>query len=238
MPDAFPKTIVIIDDTKLVRRFAEDFFRRLKFEVFVAPDGFEGLQAALASRPDLILLDLMMPRLDGFKTLQLIKSNKLTKNIPVVVMTAYSDKVNVLSASRLGAEAVITKPLTEELLFRQLKAVFGETFVKSVLPKDSRNTENLFGVEEDEHSDVTRGMVEEFIRYFAEQLDKLECAVRNEDVDTIRRITHGISGTGGSFGYDDASALANRLNETVHASPVNWREAEELLVQLKNRLNR
>ncbi len=238
MPDAFPKTILVIDDTEPVRRFAEDFFRKLKFEVFAAPDGFEGLQVAYALRPDLILLDLMMPHLDGFKTLQLIKSNELTKNIPVVGMTAYSDRVNASSASRLGAEAVITKPLTEELLFRQLKAVFGDTFVKSVLPKDIRNTENPFGMEEDEHSDVARSMVEEFVRYFAEQLDMLECAVRDEDVDTIRRITHGISGTGGSFGYGDASALANRLNETVHASPVNWREAEELLIQLKNRLNR
>ncbi len=238
------KSVLIIEDTKVVQRFAEDCFRRLKLNVFVASDGYEGLQIALSSRPDLIFLDLMMPRLDGFKTLQVLKSNELTKSIPVVVMTAYSDRINVVSATKLGATSVITKPLTEEVLLQKLKQTFGDEFVKSIITRDpemdlDRNEkENPFGVNEDEYRDFVRGMVEEFVKYFEEQVGQLDDAVRNEDVETIRKITHNIGGTGGTFGYDEATTLATRLNKTVHTSPVDWWEAKRILDQLKNRLNK
>ncbi len=238
MAEQQPRTVLVIDDAKIVQRFAEEFFKRLKFDVYVESDGYEGVKLALASKPDLILLDIMMPRLDGFKTLQVIKSNDLTKNIPVVVMTAYSDRINIVSAAKLGAIAVITKPLTEEILFGKLRQIFGEKFVQSVIPQDPKSKENPFGVNEQEYGDAVRGMVEEFVKYYREQVDDLERAIYGKDIDTIRRITHNIRGTGGSFGYDDATTLATRLNEVVHSSSVNWQEAEELLVQLKNRMKR
>ncbi len=238
MPEAVQKTVLVIDDARMVQRFAENFFKRMKIGVLTASDGYEGLQMALSSRPDLIFLDLMMPRLDGFKTLQVIKSNGLTKNTPVIVMTGYSDRINVKSAGKLGAAAVITKPLTEEVLLQKVKQVFGGRFVESMIPKDPKAKENPFGVNEEEYVDVVRNMVQDFLKYFAKEMDQLETAVQNEDVEMIRRITHDIRGTGGSFGYDEATTLATRLNETVHASRVNWREAQELLVQLKNRLKR
>ena len=238
MPEATQKSVLVIDDTKIVQRFAGDFFKRMKMTVLLASDGYEGLQIALSSRPDIIFLDLMMPRLDGFKTLQVIKSNELTKNVPVVVMTGYSDRINVVSAGKLGATAVITKPLSEEILLHKLQQVFGRDFVKSIMPRDTKAKENPFGVKEEEYSDVVRSMVEEFVKYFGEQVDFLEKAVHEKDVETIRRITHNIRGTGGTFGYDEATTLATRLNETVHLSPINWEDVEELLVQLKNRLKK
>ncbi len=238
MAEAEYKKILIIDDTKLVQRFAQDFFRRMKLTVFTASDGYEGLQIALSQKPDLIFLDLMMPRLDGFKTLQVIKSNELTKDIPVVVMTAYSDRINVVSAGKLGAMSVITKPLSEEVLLKKLRQIFGERFVKSITPTDPKDKENPFGVNEEEYSDVVRSMVADFVKYFGQQVDELQVAVNGRDIETIRKITHNIRGTGGSFGYDEATTLATRLNEAVHATEVNWQEAEELLIQLKNRLKR
>ncbi len=232
------KTVLVIDDDKMVQRFAEEFFKRLKFVFYAASDGYEGLKLALSSKPDLILLDIMMPRLDGFKTLQVIKSNDLTKHIPVVVMTAYSDRINVVSAGKLGAAAVITKPLTEEIFFEKLRQIFGEKFVQSVIPRDPKETENPFGVKEDEYNDVVRGMVEEFLKYYSEQVTLLEQAVLEKNVETIRKITHNIRGTGGSFGYGEATALATKLNDLVHASPIDWSEVGELLIRLKNKLQK
>ncbi len=236
MAESNQKTILVIDDDKMVQRYAEEFFKRLKFVFYAASDGYEGLKVALSARPDLILLDIMMPRLDGLKTLQVIKSNDATKNIPVVVMTAYSDRINVVSAGKLGAVAVITKPVTEEVFFEKLRQIFGEKFVRSVIPRDPRKTENPFGIKEDEYSEFVRGMVEEFLKYTSEQVALLEKAVNDRDIDSIRRITHIIRGTGGSFGHGEVSTLALRLNEVVHASPVNWTEAGELLVMLKEKL--
>lgn len=168
MTEFQPKSVLIIDDTKIAAQFVEAFFKRLKFNVQVASDGYEGLRIALSSKPDLILLDIMMPRLDGFKTLQVIKSNELTKDIPVIVMTAYSDKVNVVSASRLGALTVVTKPLTEGILFDKVRQIFGEEYVKS-LSAHVEDKVNPFGVNEEEYDNVVRGMVEEFLKYYAEQ---------------------------------------------------------------------
>lgn len=238
MAEQQSRSVLIIDDAKVVQRFAEAFFKRLRFDVYVASDGYEGLKLVMAHKPDLILIDIMMPRLDGLKALQVIKSNDVIKDVPVVVMTAYSDRINVVSAAKLGAAAVITKPLTEEILFEKLKQVFGEEFVKSMIPTDPREKENPFGVNEEEFSEAVRAMVEEFVKYYGEQVDQLETAVRNHEVDAIRRITHNIRGTGGSFGYNEATRLATRLNEAVHASSIDWEEADLLLLQLKNRLKR
>lgn len=238
MTEFQPKSVLIIDDTRIAQQFVEAFFKRLKFNVYVASDGYEGLRIALSSKPDLILLDIMMPRLDGFKTLQVIKSNELTKNIPVVVMTAYSDKVNVVSASKLGALTVVTKPLTEDILFEKVRLIFGEEFVKSLTSHDHENKENPFGVNEEEYDNVVRGMVEEFLKYYAEQIGELEQAIQNKDIDVIRRVTHNIRGTSGSFGYGEATRLASRLNEMVHASSVDWDQVERIFVKLKNRLQR
>lgn len=238
MTEQPPKSVLIIDDTKLVQRFAEAFFTRLKFNVYIASDGYEGLKLALSRKPDLILIDIMMPRLDGLKAMQVIKSNETIRNVPIVVMTAYSDRINVVSAAKLGASAVITKPLTEEILFEKLKLVFGEEFVQSMIPSDPQEKENPFGVNEQEFSDAVRAMVGEFMKFYEEQVDQLEIAVRNHNIDSIRKITHNIRGTSGSFGYNEATRLATELNEVVHASTIDWHSAEVLLVQLKNRLKK
>ena len=238
MAEPAKRAVLVIDDDKMVQRYAEEFFRGLKFTFYSACDGYEGLKLALSFKPDLILLDIMMPRLDGIKTLQVIKANELTKDIPVVVITAYSDRINVVSAGKLGATAVITKPLTDKIFFDKLKQIFGDKFVRSVIPRDPKETDNPFGVKEDEYNDVVSGMVEEFLNYYSELVNNLEKAVAEKNVDVIRKITHNICGSGGSFGYGEATALAIRLNDLVHASPIEWNEAEEILIMLKNKLQR
>ncbi len=230
--------MLVIDDAKLVQRFAGAFFSRLKFEVLVASDGYEGVKLAISRKPDLILIDIMMPRLDGLKAMQLIKANHAIRDIPIVVMTAYSDRINIVSAAKLGAAAIITKPLTDEILLQKLQLVFGEEFVQSMIPTDPAEKENPFGVNEQEFSDAVRAMVGEFLKFYAEQIEILEIAVRNREVESIRKVTHNIRGTSGSFGYNEATRLATELNEVVHASNIDWHAAEVLLVQLKNRLTK
>jgi two-component system chemotaxis response regulator CheY len=227
---------LVIDDTKMVQRFVEEFFRRLKFEVMIAEDGYEGLKLALSSHPNLILLDIQMPRLDGLKTLQVLKSNETTREIPVIVITGFSDRINVVSAAKLGASAVLTKPLSEEVLLEKLRLVFGEEFISAILPKEPVSKENPFGVEEKEYVEVVKNMVVDFLKYFDEQMFLLQGAADRKDVDTIRRITHDIKGTGGSFGYDEVTRLATRLNEAVHAETINWDNVRDLVFELKTRV--
>ncbi len=242
MSEPGSKIILVIDDARIVQKSAAAFFEKLNFEVLVAPNGYEGLKIALASRPDLILLDIMMPRLDGLKTLQVLKSNEATKEIPVVVMTAHTDRINILSAAKLGAAAVITKPLSEEILLEKVRGILGDKVLQEAVSGNKSGSEDPFGVKGPEYAEALRPMVEEFLKYVSNLTDELAIAIRNRDIDRIKQITHDIRGTGGSFGYDDATALAVSLYEAVsvgssdQAALVDWKESEDLLLQLKDRL--
>jgi Response regulator receiver domain. len=152
------------------------------------------------------------------------------------VITGFSDRINVVSAAKLGASAVLTKPLSEEVLLEKLRLVFGEEFISAILPKEPVSKENPFGVEEKEYVEVVKNMVVDFLKYFDEQMFLLQGAADRKDVDTIRRITHDIKGTGGSFGYDEVTRLATRLNEAVHAENINWENVRDLVFELKTRV--
>ncbi|MBD2362090.1 response regulator [Anabaena minutissima FACHB-250] len=111
--------ILIVDDTHINLEMLFDFLANTGYRVLVAEDGESALATAEYSPPDLILLDILMPGIDGFETCRRLKSNELTKDIPVIFMTAISETVDKVKALSLGAVDYITKPLQhEELLAR------------------------------------------------------------------------------------------------------------------------
>ncbi|MCL5021051.1 MAG: Hpt domain-containing protein, partial [Bacteroidetes bacterium] len=141
-----------------------------------------------------------------------------------------------------GAAAVVTKPLSEEVLLEKVRKIFGDKFIREMIPNDHSGAANPFGVNEEEYSEALRPMVEEFLKYFSELVDELSMAVRDRDVESIKRITHDIKGTSGSFGYDDATALAVKLCEAVSPDSsstvafADWNKSEDLLLQLRNKV--
>ena len=89
------------------------------FEVLTAKTGVEALEAARAERPDLIVLDAMMPVMDGFAVLQNLKADDQTRDLPVVMLTALRDEKNIVSALEDGAEDYLVKPFSpDELVSR------------------------------------------------------------------------------------------------------------------------
>lgn len=106
------KKILIIDDEadfcKLVKRNLELIG---DFEVAIAGDGNQGFNSAKKLKPDLILLDIMMPRMDGFKVLEKLKSDMNTIAIPVIMLTAKGDEASKVKAAQLYDEEYITKPI-------------------------------------------------------------------------------------------------------------------------------
>jgi CheY-like chemotaxis protein len=101
--------ILIVDDDEMIRMMYQKIFVFNNFEAEIAADGEEGLQKALEVKPDLILLDVMMPKMTGLQTLEKLKSNDQTKPIPVVMLTSLNGQQDAEMALSKGAVKYIVK---------------------------------------------------------------------------------------------------------------------------------
>ncbi len=120
--EAQPKsTILIVDDTPHNLGVLFEYLNSYGFKVLVAIDGESALEQAAYTKPDIILLDVMMPSIDGFEVCQQLKANQETEDIPVIFMTALSDTVDKVRGFNLGAVDYITKPLQHEEVLGRVK---------------------------------------------------------------------------------------------------------------------
>ena len=106
--------VMVVDDSKTIRRTAETLLRKEGFEVITAVDGFEALGKIVDYQPDLVFLDIMMPRLDGYQTCALIKHHHAFKNTPVVMLSSRDGLFDRARGRVVGSDRYITKPFTKE----------------------------------------------------------------------------------------------------------------------------
>jgi len=105
---------MVIDDSKTIRRTAETLLRKEGFDVVTAMDGFEALSKIADYKPDLIFLDIMMPRLDGYQTCALIKHHRVFRQTPVVMLSSKDGLFDRARGRVVGSDHYITKPFTRE----------------------------------------------------------------------------------------------------------------------------
>ncbi|MBW4663660.1 MAG: diguanylate cyclase [Chroococcus sp. CMT-3BRIN-NPC107] len=117
-PEKF--TVLIIDDNPVNLRLAVDYLEASGFVVLVAQDGESGLQRASYANPHMILLDVILPGIDGFETCRLLKGDPQTKNIPVIFMTALADTEDKVKGFETGAVDYVTKPIQQEELLARI----------------------------------------------------------------------------------------------------------------------
>lgn len=106
--------VMVVDDSKTIRRTAETLLRKEGFDVFTAVDGFEALGKIVDYQPDLIFLDIMMPRLDGYQTCALIKHHHVFRNTPVVMLSSRDGLFDRARGRVVGSDRYITKPFTNQ----------------------------------------------------------------------------------------------------------------------------
>lgn len=116
------KKILVIDDSDQIRWFLKHVFAK-EYEIFEARNGEEGVQVALATLPDLVLCDVMMPVKDGFETCKILKNNPRTSQIPIVMLTAKVESEDVITGIEAGADDYITKPFDVEILRSKLNSL-------------------------------------------------------------------------------------------------------------------
>ena len=109
-----PIKVLVIDDSNTIRRSAEIFLRQAGFEVILADDGFDALAKISDHQPQVIFVDIMMPRLDGYQTCALIKQNPLLKSIPVIMLSSKDGVFDRARGRLAGSDRYLTKPFTRE----------------------------------------------------------------------------------------------------------------------------
>ncbi|MFW2176927.1 MULTISPECIES: twitching motility response regulator PilG [unclassified Moraxella] len=109
--------VMIIDDSKTIRRTAETLLEKAGCQVITAVDGFDALAKIADSNPDLIFVDIMMPRLDGYQTCALIKNNADFANKPVIMLSSKDGLFDKARGRIVGSDEYLTKPFSKEELF-------------------------------------------------------------------------------------------------------------------------
>ena len=154
------QTILIAEDEVDIRQLVSFNLERVSFNTLSAGDGKEALETAQSKIPDLIILDLMLPAMDGFKVFKELKLDSRTKDIPVIMLTAKAQLDDVIAGLEMGADDYVTKPfspkelvLRVKALLRRIKTTSHNTIVNSGKIRLDKNTLDCFI--DDEKIDLT-----------------------------------------------------------------------------------
>tara|TARA_R110002050_G_scaffold269917_1_gene412466 strand:+ start:77511 stop:77918 length:408 start_codon:yes stop_codon:yes gene_type:complete len=113
--------VMVIDDSKTIRRTAETLLKKAGCDVLTAENGFEALPIISTQHPDILFIDIMMPRLDGYQTCSLIKNNAQFQNTPVIMLSSKDGLFDRAKGRVVGAEQYLTKPFTREDLLGAIR---------------------------------------------------------------------------------------------------------------------
>jgi len=119
--------ILVVDDEIYIVHILDFSLGMEGYEVLTALDGEQALEKAHAEHPDLIVLDIMMPKLDGYETCKLLKADPATKEIPVILLSAKGRNVDQKVGFEVGANDYITKPFSPRKLVERINALLGQT---------------------------------------------------------------------------------------------------------------
>ncbi len=167
----YKKTILVVDDEKMIRNLLNVNLTKEGYNVIEATDGLEAVEIAAEKKPDLILLDVMLPKLDGLSVCKRIKS---MMNIPVVMVTARDAELDKVLGLELGADDYVTKPFSIRELIARIKANLRKAEI-------SVDTDKNFKKEEDKKENVIK------VGVLTLDLDRFEVKVNDRNVDLTLR---------------------------------------------------
>lgn len=167
------KTILIVDDEPSIRDLLRYNLEREGYRIIEASDGMEGVNMALEQKPDIMLLDIMLPKLDGLSVCKRVKNSL---NIPIIMLTAKAEEIDTILGLELGADDYITKPFSVRELIARVKANLRKAEVagqqKEPVVEEKQN--------EKAHNTISLGEL-------TIDLDKFEVRVRGEVIDLTLR---------------------------------------------------
>lgn len=120
-----PYRAMVIDDSRTIRTTTEALLKELGHEVMLCTDGFNGISNIMSFKPDIVFIDVEMPRLDGMQTVRLIRANDEYKNIPLVMLSSKDGIFDMAMAESAGANDYIVKPPVKESIESVIKKLMG-----------------------------------------------------------------------------------------------------------------
>lgn len=113
--------VLVVDDNKITTKLLNRYLTSAGYEVMEAYDGIECLEKVAERVPDAVVLDVMMPRMDGYETAKNLKANENSSKVPVVIVTALNDVANQVKAIESGADDFLSKPIEDKLLIAKVR---------------------------------------------------------------------------------------------------------------------
>lgn len=135
------KKILAVDDEKHIVRLVEITLQREGYEVVTANNGAEALEKVASEQPDLVIMDVMMPEMDGLQALQKLKDDPATANVPVIMLTAKAQDADVFQGWKSGADLYLTKPFNPQELL---------TFVRRIFADQSEDEDGVYDLNEED----------------------------------------------------------------------------------------
>lgn len=146
--------IMVVDDSKTIRRTAETLLQREGYEVITAEDGFEALSKIANQKPDIIFVDIMMPRLDGYQTCALIKNNADFKATPVIMLSSKDGLFDKAKGRIVGSDQYVTKPFSKDEILEAIQTHSAEKeSTESELPENPESKADLLDPSLDQDMD-------------------------------------------------------------------------------------
>ncbi len=176
--DNFKKTILIVDDEKMIINLLTHNLEKEGYNVIEAKDGLEAINVAQEKKPDLILLDIMLPKLDGLSVCKRIKN---MMNIPILMVTAKDEELDKILGLELGADDYITKPFSVRELLARVKANLRKADVLSEMEKEKKNSDESIENKEIKRTNTIK------VGVLTLDLDRFEVMVNDKIVDLTLR---------------------------------------------------
>ncbi|PSB08594.1 hybrid sensor histidine kinase/response regulator [filamentous cyanobacterium CCP2] len=226
--------ILIVDDTPTNLEVLLDLLESAGFKVVVAEDGERAIALAEYAPPDLILLDILMPGIDGFETCRRLKVNLATQEIPIIFLTAVSDKVDKVKGLNLGAVDYITKPLDhEEVLARVNTHVRLQNLTKSLTAQNERLEKEI------QHRQQVEAEREQAFTALQRSEARFRRLIESNVIGIIFSLADGsITDANDAFlqivGYDRADLKAGKLNWQTMSPPEHAHLHQAALAELRN----
>jgi two-component system phosphate regulon response regulator PhoB len=153
------RKVLIVDDEPDIVEFVQYNLRKEMYETLSAGDGLKALQLARSQRPDLVLLDLMLPGMDGLEVCRRLKAERDTAGIPIIMLTAKGEEADIVAGLEIGADDYVPKPFSMRLLLARMKAVLRR--VSAAADAEPRGLTKVHGlvIDDDRHEVQVSGQV-------------------------------------------------------------------------------
>ncbi|MDP2363679.1 MAG: response regulator [Ignavibacteria bacterium] len=205
--------ILIVDDSDLTRASLTRLFDEYNCKTESCEDGLYGIQKAISHKPDIIILDILMPNLDGIKTLQIKKIIDELKNIPVIILSGNVNKSNMLAAMENGADKVIIKPFDIDDLIKTVNELLGFDLQRKI----SADVQSI-----NFRDEVVNDLQKIFLESFPSQKKVVVDSVNMRDRNKLKVIFHQLKGVGKTVGLPQVTDICRKLEFNLSSDKVDW----------------